>query len=67
MYPKTRGRRPEDFPQRMKFGAALQRLAAEDAGVHRILAEVNHLVTPPGALRDPQIVKRVATMMAASG
>ncbi|HTG08841.1 MAG TPA: hypothetical protein VK635_32950 [Bradyrhizobium sp.] len=51
----------------MKFGAALQRLAAEDAGVHRILAEVNHLVTPPGALRDPQIVKRVATMMAASG
>jgi flavin-dependent dehydrogenase len=64
IYPKTRGQRPVDFSERMKFGAALQRVAAEDADVHRILAEVNHLVALPAALRDPQIVKRIAAMMA---
>jgi 2-polyprenyl-6-methoxyphenol hydroxylase-like FAD-dependent oxidoreductase len=67
IYEKTRGKRPKDLEQRMKFRAALQRVASEDAGVHRLMVEVNHLVTPPGALRDPQIVKRIATMMAASG
>jgi hypothetical protein len=50
----------------MKFGAALQRVAAEDAGVHQILFEVNHLMRPPSALRDPDIVSRVTAVMAAS-
>jgi 2-polyprenyl-6-methoxyphenol hydroxylase-like FAD-dependent oxidoreductase len=66
IYDKTRGQRPQDFPQRMKFGAALQRVAAEDAGVHQILFEVNHLMRPPSALRDPDIVSRVTAVMAAS-
>jgi 2-polyprenyl-6-methoxyphenol hydroxylase-like FAD-dependent oxidoreductase len=66
IYAKTRGQRPQDFPQRMKFGAALLRVAAEDAGVHQILFEVNHLMRPPSALRDPDIVSRVTALMAAS-
>ena len=64
-YEKTRGKRPEDFPQRMKFGFALQKLAADDAAVHRLLAEVNNLMKPPSALRDPEIAKRVMALMAA--
>jgi hypothetical protein len=44
IYEKTRGQRPKDFQQRPKFGFALQRVAAEDAAVHRIMAEVNYLV-----------------------
>lgn len=64
IYAKTRGQRPQDFPQRMKFGAALLRVAAEDAGVHQILLEVNHLMRPPSALRDPDIVSRVTALMA---
>ena len=62
-YGKTRGKRPEDLAQRAKFRAALLRVASEDADVHRLVVEVNHLVTPPGALRDPQIVSRVTALM----
>jgi 2-polyprenyl-6-methoxyphenol hydroxylase-like FAD-dependent oxidoreductase len=65
-FEKTRGQRPNDFCQRMDFNAALQRLAAEDATVHRIMSEVSHLVKPSSALGDPQIVDRVTALMAAS-
>jgi 2-polyprenyl-6-methoxyphenol hydroxylase-like FAD-dependent oxidoreductase len=64
MFAKTRGRPPSDLPERMRFNAALQRLAIEDAGVHQIMSEVNHLMRPSSALRDPQIVSRVTARMA---
>jgi hypothetical protein len=44
----------------------LQRVAAGDAGVHQVMFEVNHLMRPPSALRDPDIVSRVTALMAAS-
>lgn len=66
IYEKTRGQRPNDFHQRLKFDLTLQRVAAEDATVHQIMYEVRHLVKPPSALRDPQIVSRVTALMAAS-
>jgi len=39
VFPQTRGKRPPDFATTLKFGAALNRLAAEDAAVHRLTAE----------------------------
>jgi hypothetical protein len=66
IYAKTRGECPTDFQRRLKYGSALLRIAAEDAAVHRIMAEVNNLVKPPSALRDPQIASRVTALMAAS-
>jgi 2-polyprenyl-6-methoxyphenol hydroxylase-like FAD-dependent oxidoreductase len=66
IYEKTRGQRPHDLSERMSFTAALQRLASEDAAVHRIMSEVIHLVKPSSALRDPEIVKRVSALLAAS-
>ena len=66
MYDKTRGTRPADFAQRMQFTGALMRLAAEDAGVHRLLTEVNHLMAPPTVLRDPEVVQKVSARMAAA-
>ena len=66
IFEKTRGQRPNDFCQRLNFNAALQRLAAEDAAVHRIMSEVSHLIKPSSALRDPQIVDRVTALMAAT-
>jgi 2-polyprenyl-6-methoxyphenol hydroxylase-like FAD-dependent oxidoreductase len=66
IYETTRGQRPSDFHQRLRFNSALQRVAAEDATVHRIMSEVNHLVKPPSALRDPQILSQVTALMAAS-
>lgn len=66
IYPKTRGERPANFLERLNYSRALLKVAAEDADVHRILFEVNNLVKPPSALRDPQITNRVAAAMAAS-
>jgi 2-polyprenyl-6-methoxyphenol hydroxylase-like FAD-dependent oxidoreductase len=66
VYQKTRGQRPHDLSERMNFNAALQRLASEDAAVHRIMSEVTHLVKPSSALRDPRIIGRVTALMAAS-
>lgn len=66
MYAKTRGECPPDMPQRLKFGGALQRVAVGDAAVHRLVTEVNHLLTPPSALRDPLIVEKVTAVMAPS-
>jgi hypothetical protein len=49
----------------LKLNLALQRVGAEDAGVHQIMSEVTHLVKRSSALRDPQIVNRVAALMSA--
>ena len=66
IYEKTRGQRPHDFHERLKFNLALQRVASEDATVHQIMSEVTHLVKRSSALRDPQIVSRVTALMSAS-
>jgi 2-polyprenyl-6-methoxyphenol hydroxylase-like FAD-dependent oxidoreductase len=66
IYEKTRGQRPNDFHQRLKFNLGLQRVAADDATVHQIMSEVTHLVKRSSALRDPQIVSRVTALMSAS-
>ena len=66
VHEKTRGRRPNDFQQRLNFDLALLRLAAEDAMVHQVMSEVSHLVKPSSALRHPQIVSRLAALLAAS-
>jgi 2-polyprenyl-6-methoxyphenol hydroxylase-like FAD-dependent oxidoreductase len=66
IHEKTRGRRPNDFNERLNFNSALLRLASEDATVHQIMSAVAHFVKPFSALRDPQIVGRVTVLMAAS-
>jgi 2-polyprenyl-6-methoxyphenol hydroxylase-like FAD-dependent oxidoreductase len=66
VYPKTRGQRPPDFGQRMQYGIALTRLAAEDAAVHKLTTEVNQLLKPQSVLREPELVKRVKERMTAA-
>jgi 2-polyprenyl-6-methoxyphenol hydroxylase-like FAD-dependent oxidoreductase len=58
-HPKTQGERPADIQERAKYAKALQSLAAEDPDVHRVMAEVNHLIRPYTALRDPILAERV--------
>jgi hypothetical protein len=65
-YPKTRGDHPPDLQKRLQYGAALIRLAAEDASVHRIVVEVNNLIRPQSALRVAQIADRVTEKMQAT-
>ncbi len=64
IYPKTRGARPADFEQRLKFNFALAHLGAQDPSVHRLMFEVNQLLKPQSALRTPEIIERVTGLMA---
>ena len=66
VFPETRGERPADFERSLEFGAGLNRLAAEDAAVHKLLFEVRHLLKPRSVLRDPEIVERVKAIAAAA-
>ena len=63
-FPETRGQRPADFEATLKFGAALTRLAADDAEVHKLTAEVTNLLRPRSAYRDPALIQRVLAIMA---
>jgi hypothetical protein len=64
-YPATRGVRPADFALRMQYNIALTKLAAQDAEVHRLMAEVQHLLKPQSALREPALATRVMALMGA--
>ncbi|MBR0701958.1 squalene monooxygenase [Bradyrhizobium diazoefficiens] len=63
VFPQTRGNRPPDFAMTLKFGAALNRLAAEDAAIHKLTAEVQNLLKPRSVYGDPALVQRVRAVM----
>ncbi len=63
---KTEGERPEDLEERLAFSEALNRIAAEDPAVHKLLVEVLHLLKPRSALGDPDLVERVKALAAAA-
>jgi 2-polyprenyl-6-methoxyphenol hydroxylase-like FAD-dependent oxidoreductase len=65
IFPQTRGVRPADIDRRLQYGAALLALAAQDAEVHKTMIEVNSLLRPATALREPQIASRVMALMQA--
>jgi 2-polyprenyl-6-methoxyphenol hydroxylase-like FAD-dependent oxidoreductase len=66
VFPETRGVRPPDLEKRLRYAAALTRLAADDPETHRIMMEVRHLIRPPSALREPELARRVAALMGAA-
>jgi len=47
----------------LKFSAALLRLAYEDAALHKLMFEVQHLLKSRSVLRQPKIVERVMALM----
>ena len=63
VYPETEGERPPDFERTLRFGAALRRLAATDAEVHKVMFEVQHLLRPATALNEPSLVERVTQLV----
>ena len=63
-HPKTAGERPEDLEQRLAFSEALNRVAAEDPAVHKLLFEVLHLLKPRSALNEPDLVERAKALAA---
>ena len=63
IYPTTRGIWPADFGQRIQYNVALTKLAAQDAEVHKLVAEVSQLLKPQSALREPALATRVMSLM----
>jgi hypothetical protein len=64
VYPETRGERPPDSEGTIKFGLALNRIAARDPTVHKLTLEVQHVLKPRSALFTPELVDRVQAEMA---
>jgi 2-polyprenyl-6-methoxyphenol hydroxylase-like FAD-dependent oxidoreductase len=64
VHPDTRGERPADFEQTVKFGMALTKLASRDPAVHRLTAEVQHMLKPRSVYQAPELVQRVMAVMA---
>lgn len=63
VYPATRGVRPADLAQRLQYGMALTKLAADDPEVHRLTVEVSQLLKPQAALREPALAARVISLI----
>ena len=63
VHPDTRGERPADFEQTLKFGMALGKLAASDPAIHRLTAEVQHLLKPRSVFQDPELVQRMMAIV----
>ena len=63
VHPETRGERPSDLENRLRYGAALTDLAARDPEVHKLMVEVIHLTQPADALREPALARRVMALM----
>ena len=64
IYSETRGERPADFEQQLKVGMAMGKLAARDPAVHKLIAEVAHLLKPRSIYQDPEIQQRLQEVMA---
>jgi 2-polyprenyl-6-methoxyphenol hydroxylase-like FAD-dependent oxidoreductase len=63
-FPQTRGKRPPGIEERARYSAALDRLAAEDSEVRRLIAEVFHLVQPLSILQQEPLRSRVRSRIA---
>ena len=64
VYPETSGTRPDNFGETLKFGAGVVRLASRDPEVHKLFVEVQQLLKPNSAFREPNFVERVKAVMA---
>jgi hypothetical protein len=54
IYPDTRGGRPADFRQQLQVAMAMTKLAARDPAVHKLVAEVTHLLKPNSVFQEPE-------------
>lgn len=63
-HPSTRGERPADLEQQLKVGLAINKIAARDPAVHKLLSEVQHLLKPRSVLQTPEFEQRIQAVLA---
>jgi 2-polyprenyl-6-methoxyphenol hydroxylase-like FAD-dependent oxidoreductase len=66
IHPETRGERPANFEETLKFAAALTKLMARDPAVHKLVAEVQNLLKPRSVYFEPELMQRVMAVMSES-
>ncbi len=59
VFPETRGERPVDLEETLRFTGALSRVAARDPAVQRLVIEVWHMLRPRTAYQDPELVRLI--------
>lgn len=64
IHPETRGEPPANLSDLLRFGAALYRLAARDADVHKTMRSVRQLTAPEAVLQEPNLRRRIEAEMA---
>jgi hypothetical protein len=66
VFPETRGQRPAGFDRTVRFEQALNRIAAHDPTVLKLLIEVQNLLKPRSViLEDAELARRIAAEMEA--
>jgi 2-polyprenyl-6-methoxyphenol hydroxylase-like FAD-dependent oxidoreductase len=63
--PLTEGDQPPDLRQSLKFSAAVLKLASGDREIYKLLMEVQQLLKPRSAYREPQLLARLQPIMQA--
>jgi len=58
------GQRSGNPVDRLFMMPALLKLAAQGAAVHKLLIEVQNLLKPRSAYRDPELIRRIKATMA---
>jgi 2-polyprenyl-6-methoxyphenol hydroxylase-like FAD-dependent oxidoreductase len=64
IHPDTRGERPANLEQTLRFGLALTKLMARDPAIHKLAAEVQSLLKPRSVYFEPELMERVMAVMA---
>jgi 2-polyprenyl-6-methoxyphenol hydroxylase-like FAD-dependent oxidoreductase len=62
VYPDTRGQRPENLQQMLEYQFALCHAATRDPLLHKLYADVLHLVKPASAVNSPEVIEKVKTL-----
>jgi 2-polyprenyl-6-methoxyphenol hydroxylase-like FAD-dependent oxidoreductase len=65
IYPQTVGERPDNFEASLRFGVAVTRATARHADIHKLAAEVQHLLRPRSAFTEPHVLERIMAEMPA--
>ena len=62
--PLTKGDRPADLDDALRFTQAVIKLAYKDPAMHKLMVEVQYLLKPRSVLREPEVFERIKAKMA---
>jgi 2-polyprenyl-6-methoxyphenol hydroxylase-like FAD-dependent oxidoreductase len=64
IFPRTVGKRPDDFEMSLRFGMALTKAMAKHPDIHKLAVEIQHLLKPRSAFMAPNVIEHIKAEMA---